>query len=485
MRETLTLEQLKKISEEKTRRLQNIRFKATVKYLLPQTKFYKELFKEYKTDPEKINSVDDWDLPLIKKALYKKRPRDFVVKPDKKEIFKEHWKYLVAEHELAGATELLFNPKEDIKEYYSPKMIVFSGGTESGKPTPVVLTEQQKMNNMMQILKIIGNVFLDKFNERTTGMNLFPYAPHLGWHAVHHALDINVDLNLCTAAGSAMSSERLVQMAGELKPNIICGMNSYLRNRWLPLAIEKKIKLPKKVVFVNGAQKMNKPEREKIKKLAGKLGVKQCTVLDMYGVSEFKEDLLPECKEGSGFHHIAPLSTIIRTIDVKEAGKELITDWNFTKKEGYSTIWNIDGAGTLLEGYLVGDKYDKMEFGKCEHCGLKTTKIWGVNRIRDVEAQLQLTGMIEEKVKGTRVNLSAIREQLLKIKEIKEAQMVVKKNTKDTLIIRYVTEKPKTAKKKIEEYFKTQEIQPSTIERVGLDELKGEMKLEGIVVQKK
>ncbi|MEM2916672.1 MAG: hypothetical protein QXT19_04955, partial [Candidatus Woesearchaeota archaeon] len=134
---------------------------------------------------------------------------------------------------------------------------------------------------------------------------------------------------------------------------------------------------------------------------------------------------------------------------VKAEGAEKggwIEDWDFAPKEqgGYTTIWNIDGAGTLLEGYFVGDTCDTIIAEKCPKCGLGVERIFGISRIKDTEAQLKLTGMVEAKVKGARINLVAIREALLRIPEVAEAQIIARK---DQLIIRIA---PKTSRKTAE-----------------------------------
>ncbi len=487
MREYLTLAELQKYTFEKIARLQNLRFRATCRYMLPAVPFYKKLFKDYGVDPFSLRTVEDWQkkgLPLIKKATYMKNPAEFVVKPDLKTIFPNHFAFLDNQQEYASAVELLFSShkKEVLKHYYSPKMLIFSGGTESGTPTPVLLTGAQKFDNLMPILKIIGGIVLQNFNpEKTIGMNVFPYAPHLGWHAVHHALDINADLNLCTAAGGAMPTERLIALADKAKPNIICGMSDYLRNRFLPLAIEKKITLPEEVIFINGAQKMHDAERDKITALARKVGVKKAIVIDLYGASELKEALLPECKQGSGYHHVAPLSAIIQTVTVSHATTDVIDDWDFAPN-GYAASWNTDGAGTLLAGYFIGDKYEKVVNQKCPHCKLNVTRVYDINRIREVEAQLQFTGIVEEKIKGTRVNLVAIRDAALSLSDVKEAQVYLHRK-KGTLELRFISDTPAKAKQKLARLFAGAEIRPKIVSST-LQKLQGDkIKFEGIKVE--
>jgi phenylacetate-coenzyme A ligase PaaK-like adenylate-forming protein len=457
MKEYLTAHQLKTISWETIEKLQQQRFKATVKYILPHIKAYQGLFKQYRVDYHSINRVEDWQklgLPLLKKAYYKEHPEDFIAKVHPSQAFSAYEGFMHAQESaatVAMSLKLLTQKKsmeKEIKDFFMPKMPAFSAGTESGRPTPVFITAKQKQT-MQDILSIAAELIMKNFktNEHLVGMNLFPYAPHLGWHAVHLALENAADLNLSTAAGGAIPTERLVQMAEIFKANIFAGMSTYLRNRWLDVAIKKRIKLPEKALFVNGADKMFEPERKKIAEMAKKLGVKNAIVLDFFGASEFKEDLMPECSPGTGFHHIAPLSNIIRTVKAEGTSKTgRIEDWSFTDKNegGYGAIWNIDGAGTLLEGYLVGDVYDRITEKTCEKCGLNVERIFGISRIKDTEAQLKLTGMVEAKVKGARINLVAIRDAMLKLNEVAEAQIIAKQAQ---LIIRIA---PKSSKQKAE-----------------------------------
>lgn len=497
MREYLTFGQLRRMRWETIERLQQQRFRLTAHYLLPYVKAYSDLFKQYNIDPKNLKRVEDWHkngLPLLKKAAYKKRPEEFMVRMPEAQAF-EHYRSFMQAQESAATISLLLKAlthpgrlKKEIKDYYYPKMPAFSGGTESGKPTPVFLTAKQKQN-LQQILRIaIELIFRQvRLGENLVGMNLFPYGPHLGWHAVQTALDLGADLNLCTAAGGAIPTEKLVEMAERFQANIFAGMSDYLRNRWLQVAIRKKIKLRPQVLFINGASKMHEGERTKIEELAKQIGVVYPVVLDMFGASEFKEDILPECSPRTGFHHIAPLSNIIRTVTAEGGTKTgWITNWRFTRPEqgGYAVIWNIDGAGTLLEGYLIGDVYERISRDKCPKCHLKVERVHNISRIKETEAQLKLTGMVEAKVKGARVDLTAIRGALLNLSEVSEAQVIARKNQ---LTIRIV---PSTSRAKAEARINNTisrlgiEVKPR-IEWITLKELteKDAFKFRGIVIE--
>ncbi|MBD3303892.1 hypothetical protein GF343_02010 [Candidatus Woesearchaeota archaeon] len=389
MKQVLSVQELRSLNPMQIERLQNAKFHAAAKNLLPQTKFYSGLFKEYGVDPAKLKKVEDWKkqgLPLVKKFYYMKHVEDFVVKPD--DAFKTHLSYL-RDLSTGAALDLAFKMLDkqalahQLHYFFHPKMPLFSGGTQSGKPTPTLITMPQ-LRNLDNVMGIAAQLMSQDYFKDTVGMNLFPYGPHLAWHAVQSAFNLGVDLNLATAAGSAMKTKDLVEMADKFKANVFAGMAEYMANRFLPMAVKKKIKLKKNILFINGSEPMLSKDKDKILKLSKKLGVKNTLVLDFYGVSEMKEDIFAECRPGSGFHHIAPLSTIVKTIRINKLKKgDFIDDWSFSKPEdgGAAVMWNINGAGTLLHGYLVGDKYKKIVKGRCPNCRLNTERVYGVGRL--------------------------------------------------------------------------------------------------------
>lgn len=395
--------------------------------LLAETSYYQKLFQKYHVDPCKLKTPEDWHeqgLPLITKKEYLKNWKEFIVNPKKPVI--TYWK----------ATHRIPTPSR-VKKYFTPHRLFFSSGTETGMPAPVMITKPQVENLRNTMNKIARQLIKENYNsERTIGMNLFPYGPHLAWHAVHFAMD-NADINLCTAAGGAMRTAQLVKLAGTAKPNIIAGMAYYIKNVFLPEAIKQKIKLPEKMLFINGGQKIYSPEIEEIKKLAAKTGAKKTKVLDIYGASEMKEDLLVQLHEKKEYTQIAKANHI-RTVSTGKTKNGLIEEWNF-EEQGYCAIWGNNGAGTLFAGYLIGDIYEGIS--------QKPLTIQNIDRIRNKEAQLQMTGIIEQKIKGARVNLSALREQTLKILGVKEAQIIAHPNK---ITIKAITTKPELLKKEMQ-----------------------------------
>jgi phenylacetate-coenzyme A ligase PaaK-like adenylate-forming protein len=469
---------------KKIESLQNRRFRSALRCLLPHSKFYKKFFKQHKVDPRKIKCVEDWKkyrLPLIKKRVYLNNTRDFIVIPEgsHEEIFLEYLKYVFSLNKYEG-TKLLLRG--------AVSMPAFAGGTESGHPIPVLITAKQKFGSMVNTADISAYLIISRHMdgvENIVGMNLFPYAPHIAWQIINMAAELRTDLNLSTAAGGFLGTEKLINIAKSAKPNVYSGMIDYLLNVFLPQAREEGVKLKGKVVFLNGATKMHEIQREKIKQMLKNLGAKEVVALDGYGASELKEATLAECEEGSGFHHVAPLSNIIRTVKVGKVDpdSDYIYDWDFTAEEegGYAAIWNIDGAGTLLEGYLLGDHYERITTNPCPYCGLHVKRIFNINRIADLETEMKIMGVDEEKVDGALVNLTALREQLLHLHGIKEAQLVVEHaNPHDRLMVKYVPSGNHDAKTRenIKKIFrKCCDVHPSSIQKIKLTDLYNEKNL--------
>lgn len=376
--------ELQKLSPEKIVKLQNKKFKATVKYILPHVEFYSELFEITGVKPARIKTVEDWQkygLPIVKKKYFRKNPRAFVVRGDERELANAYLKYL-ASFNKKELIRISFHHdlKGHIKDFFTPKMLIFSGGT-TGNPVPEFLTTMQKKEGLDVCLEVCKRMIENKLGKKTIGMNLFPYAPHLGWHAVHMAFDKILDTNMNTAAGGAIRTKDLVEMARLFRTNVFAGMNDYFL-KFLRKASQKKMKLDKDAMFINGSIKMSDTNREKIRKLMKKLGAKP-KILDVYAATELKESLFIECKEKSGFHHITPMMNIVRVMRELEGDENFCYDWEFVdgKKGGKAVLWNLDGAGTQLHGYQIGDEYDKIVHNKCRHCKLNVQRIYGVRRI--------------------------------------------------------------------------------------------------------
>ncbi|MHA1944364.1 MAG: hypothetical protein ACW96M_08215, partial [Candidatus Thorarchaeota archaeon] len=81
----------------------------------------------------------------------------------------------------------------------------------------------------------------------------------------------------------------------------------------------------------------------------------------------------------------------------------------------------------VFEGFLLGDVASHQENGKCPHCDFDGPFFWDIGRTNDAQAQLDIMGLSEKKIKGATVNLTALREMLLSISQVEEIQIEVAK----------------------------------------------------------
>jgi len=70
---------------------------------------------------------------------------------------------------------------------------------------------------------------------------------------------------------------------------------------------------------------------------------------------------------------------------------------------------------------------EKIEIDKCGECGIEGPRLYEISRSSEIETQLKLMGIAETKIKGSTVNLTALRDALLQLPEIFECQIVITK----------------------------------------------------------
>jgi hypothetical protein len=76
---------------------------------------------------------------------------------------------------------------------------------------------------------------------------------------------------------------------------------------------------------------------------------------------------------------------------------------------------------------MLGDVAAGRETGVCPHCGLDGAFFWDVGRTNDAQAQIEIMGLSEKKIKGATVNLTALRTALLSLSDVEELQIEVAK----------------------------------------------------------
>ena len=447
----MTLNELRSRPIEEIRRIQDRKFKAMIRYRVwPSHPYYRRMFKELNVDPWSISCIDDWrkrGLPLTRKLDYKEHIREFVINPTEadgekrapSEILKLHLGYtreaggpwlkllLKALKAKLGSKEAEAQLKEEFERSYMPLTFWFSSGRVLGLPTPVFLTKED-FETMALNSSLVGLLAIEpwvkKYGFELRAMNLFPYAPHLGWWGVDQGLYRISKFLLRTAAGGVIPTERLVQLAELFKVNGYAGMPAFIRNRFCRELLRQKPKLPEVGVVLLAGEKLYDRVFHDIKEAFAQVGMEKSRVVCGFAASETKTGFAAQCTEQGPYHNLSPMVNAYRVVKLNEDGTY---DFIEEGEGGLLTIFHLDGAGTVFEGYLLGDRVEKHWAGKCEHCGVNSFTFHEISRVRDYSTQLQVMGILEKKVKGATINLTSLRSEILNIPEVFEAQIVITK----------------------------------------------------------
>jgi phenylacetate-coenzyme A ligase PaaK-like adenylate-forming protein len=261
-------------------------------------------------------------------------------------------------------------------------------------------------------------------------MNLFPYAPHLGWHAVNSGLKQISKFYVATSGGGAISSQQLVEIAKSFKVNGFTGMPSYLRNRFFRAMREREdYEAPEKVVVLLAGEKIYPPVVDDIVEILTEKGAKEVKIVGGYASSESKTSFAVQCDYHGPYHNLSPLLMSWEFVRLNDDGS-----YEFVGEDepGHVVLFHLDGTGSIVEGFLLGDVASKHECGKCPICGLDGPLFWDVGRTNDAQAQIEIMGLSEKKIKGATVNLTALRTELLSLNHVEEVQIeVAKENMND------------------------------------------------------
>ncbi|MBN2228829.1 MAG: hypothetical protein JW779_04475 [Candidatus Thorarchaeota archaeon] len=456
---TFTFDELKRTNHKEIKEMQDRKFRAFIRYQIwPNHPYYRRLFKENNVDPFNITCFEDWakyNIPLVKKTDYKDHLTEFVLNPsqvdgkdrDPADIIKnmltyskesgnqEQYKFIrnngarVKLH--LGAKGAMDRLKQRLTYTYSPLQFWLSSGRASGLPSPVFLTRYDNMLLDQNSIKC-GQLAIDKFVQQgweASSMNLFPYAPHLGWHAVNAGLRQISKFYIATSAGGAIPSEKLVELAGVFKANAITGMPSYLRNRFFKAMAESNYKAPEKVVVLLAGEKIYPRVADDIVQTLHDKGAKDVHLIGGYASSESKVSFAVQCDYHGPYHNLSPLIMSWEFVRLNDDGSYEFVDED---EPGHTVLFHLDSTGTVFEGFLLGDVATKHEAGKCPICGLDGQFFWDIGRTNDAQTQLEVMGLTEKKIKGATVNLTALRTDVLQLGEVEEVQIeVAKENMSD------------------------------------------------------
>lgn len=476
MKRLLTLHDFLNMPEEDIREYQDRKFSAYVKHqLYYNSPYFRRLFGERGVDPEDINGIEDWQkagLPLITKAVYRENLSDMILNPwevdgEKRTLRQVAENYVRFQKEVGDLDKRFLSaslPQKDIyscfdledtetlegliersadspeserklkqaMDYiYSPLTVFFTGGS-TGLPTPITQTSFDRdlyKQSTIIMMYVAGSDWLMEKAGKVVAMSIYPYAPHQGWWVTAWGAEGSADFFISTSGGGVLPVESLILMLARFQVNMVTGMPGYVRNRFLKKALEMRasmgLEFPDHMVFNLGGEKIVPRVRNEMQEMLHKLGVKEMGITGAWGASETRFNLLGECDcfSETGYH-----STGFDKVAYRIVKMESVDDWEFAEpgEEGYVVQFPMDGAGTLIEGFLLGDKAVRLP-GACPVCGSHVERFVNPLRANEVDAQLMVMGLVEQKVKGASVNLTDLRSQLMEIPEINELQVVISK----------------------------------------------------------
>ncbi|MEW6619604.1 MAG: hypothetical protein AB1422_09790 [bacterium] len=305
--------------------------------------------------------------------------------------------------------------KSLLQSKYRPSFFTATSGRTSNS-TPIFFTKYD-LTIFKQIYaknaQIAGVSLEDKF------ISLFPYAPHLAFWIVYFATE---EMGLTGVhTGSVLGTKRQIELSEKFECNWLAGTTSYI-NYFLSKALEQGVKFKQLKGIITGGERLSDGLRQKIEEMVEQLGGKEkkC-VRDGYGVVETKLVAM-ECAPYSGYH-ANPEVIFWECVDPK-TGKNI--GW---EKGGDIAFTHLDGHGTILLRYLIGDQAEGgISYRKCPHCELTLPRILGpLGRSDEYCRSLNIT-----KIKGTTINLNSLLDFLNSTSYLQEFRIVItKQNEKD------------------------------------------------------
>ncbi|MGH3661174.1 MAG: phenylacetate--CoA ligase family protein [Micromonosporaceae bacterium] len=166
--------------------------------------------------------------------------------------------------------------------------------------------------------------------------------------------------------------------------------------------------------------------REDIRARMHALGCREQRLLNRYGSTEQGVSMV-ECAEGSGFHSIGPDHVFHEVVHPDTS--ERLADG----QQGMLALSHLTRRGTVFLRYLVGDVVS-MSHAPCPRCGRTSPRVTS-SPVRSGELV---------KVRGTLVNLRAVRDQVQRQPAVRECQILVRPSdptdalSSDELAIRLV-----------------------------------------------
>jgi phenylacetate-coenzyme A ligase PaaK-like adenylate-forming protein len=390
--------------------------------VLPFTPHYRDLWKARGIEPGDLKTWEDWArVPFTSKADLlptAERPdqtRRFVVAPDEAALRKRPG--TIARALVTGRERT----RRALSWEFRPVMLTSTTG-RSSDPVPFVYTAHDVAR-----LRESGRRIMEHGASRREWrhLNVFPFAPHLGFWQVYHAADAFGAFCLHTGGGRVMGTTATVAMLAKLQPEVLVGMPTFVYHL-LQEAAATGAKLPKLAKIVLGGEKVPEGMRRKLRDLGAETGAGRIDVQATYAFTEAKmawiECPTPEGAEPGGYH-LSPDLGLVEIID-PETGRPVGEG-----EPGEIVFTPIDARGSVVLRYRTGDRIEGgLVHGACPHCGRTVPRLVGrISRVSEVRS------LRFDKIKGTLVNFNDLEHVLDEVPGVGAWQLEIRKRHDDPL----------------------------------------------------
>lgn len=382
---SFTLPDLARQPQHKVRALQDRLAKEMVEICYAYHPFYRQLMKREKIEPRHIQNCDDLQrLPVSTKNDFLSDPEAFRLRGD----------------DLPLDAQVLWK-------------VIYTTGTTSGKPAPIYVPA---FDHFAYLFACARNQELVDIRETDTLANLFPLTSFpLG--AFARAADE------IAATGAAIvfahtgrsessipvhrSLDEAVRLIERHRVTILWGVAGFVR-RVLLRAQELGADFRSVRMAMITGEASSPAMRNDMRRRMAELGCADNKLVNRYGSTEQGGSMV-ECREGSGFHSLAPDQIFHEVVD-GESGKRLPEG-----ETGMLCFTHLYRRGTVFLRYLVGDVVS-VTTATCPHCGRTSPRI--------SSAPVRSGDIV--KIKGTLVNLQALKDELDQFPSIEEYQIIVR-----------------------------------------------------------
>ncbi len=387
--------------------------------VLPFSAHYRRIFTENGIHPEDIRSLADWsNVPFSSKAdltVSRELQREMVLLPNQSVLMREPSVILNAL--LHGKK----HTKEKLEAEFRPVMLTSTTG-RSSEPVSFLYTKHD-LNNLETAGRRIMEVAHSDRDYRH--VNVFPYAPHLGFWQAHYAGLGFGTFMLSTGGGKTLGTDGNILMIEKMNPDVIIGMPTFIYHV-LRQAVEEKRSWPNLKRITLGGEKVPQGLRAKLRELCTQLGSPGAYIISTYAFTEAKM-AWAECPtflhEGVSGFHLYPDLGLVEIVDPK-TGEPMPEG-----SPGEIVFTPLDARGTVVLRYRTGDVAGGgLTWETCPHCGRKCPRLLGpISRVSEVRT-LNL-----DKVKGTLVDFNVLEHLLDDLRGLAAWQIELRKHHDDPL----------------------------------------------------